>query len=254
MADTMTRTLRTALTHIGLSEKSAAIYLGLLSLGEATASEIAKRSGLKRTTVYNIIPELLAQGAIRTALRRGRRVYFVEDTRHLREAFEHKLALVDGLLPELAKLHRVLGNRTKVFAFEGERGVRDFFLDTIRHTNRGETIREIVGPHAFYSSLPQDLIASYVPQRVKKGIHIRIIASRSAISSQLAQRAGSELRQIRFTAHEAPGFRAASLIYGNRVGYISLQDDFAGVSLESETIAAMQRDIFDALWEKLPSR
>ena len=254
IVDTMSALLRTALTNLGFSEKTAAVYLALLDLGQASASEIAQRARLKRTTAYNILPELISQGLVRSVLNRGRREYFIEDTAEVGRLFEEKLAFAHTILPELSKAHRASQHRTRLIPYDGEQGVRDFFNDSLRLSKRGDVIREIIGPHAFYETLPNDVAQSFVPERVKRGIHIRIIASPSDASAALARKATAELRQIRFAEKGTPGFHAATLLYGNRVAYISLEQGFVGVCIENETIASQQRDIFDTLWERLPRK
>lgn len=250
----MTAKLKTAFANLGFSDKTAAVYLALLDLGQASASEIAQRARLKRTTAYNILPELIAQGLVRSTLNQGRREYFIEDTAEVCRLFEEKLTLAHTLLPELSKAHRASQHRTRLIPYEGEQGVRDFFNDSLRLSKRGDVIREIIGPQQFYETLPKDIAESFVPERIKRGIHIRIIASPSDTSAALARRATAELRQIRFADKDTAGFHAATLLYGNRVAYISLEQGFVGVCIENETIARMQRDIFDTLWDKLPRK
>ena len=48
------------LKNLGLSEKAAQVYLASLELGEAPVQKLAERAGLKRTTVYYVLEELVA--------------------------------------------------------------------------------------------------------------------------------------------------------------------------------------------------
>ena len=50
------------LTNLGLSEKSAQVYVAALSLGTSSVQTLAKKSGLKRPTAYSYIEELLQEG------------------------------------------------------------------------------------------------------------------------------------------------------------------------------------------------
>ncbi len=66
IVDTSKTELRRRLIEdMGFSDKKAETYLCLLKMGEVTASQIAKNAGIKRTTVYNILPELLHDGLIK---------------------------------------------------------------------------------------------------------------------------------------------------------------------------------------------
>ena len=52
------------LVSLGINEKSARIFLAALSLGTATAQNIANGAGLKRPTAYLHLQELLKMGLI----------------------------------------------------------------------------------------------------------------------------------------------------------------------------------------------
>jgi sugar-specific transcriptional regulator TrmB len=43
--------------NMGFSDKAAKVYLAALELGESTVQTLAKKSGLKRTTIYYVLTE-----------------------------------------------------------------------------------------------------------------------------------------------------------------------------------------------------
>ena len=65
--------------NLGFSEKKAKVFLALLQLGETNVLAIAQKAKLKRTTVYNILPELINEGLVASASTKGRKRYFVTD-------------------------------------------------------------------------------------------------------------------------------------------------------------------------------
>jgi len=56
--------LNKELEKIGLSKKEAKVYLACLELSEATIGQISKKSGVKRTTVYDIVESLKEKSLI----------------------------------------------------------------------------------------------------------------------------------------------------------------------------------------------
>jgi sugar-specific transcriptional regulator TrmB len=54
----MDTSLLITLQEYGLSEKEAKVYLTILELGTNIASTIARRSEIKRVTVYTILDDL----------------------------------------------------------------------------------------------------------------------------------------------------------------------------------------------------
>jgi sugar-specific transcriptional regulator TrmB len=52
------------LLQLGLSEKEAAVYLALLSLGKGTVTSITRKAGINRTTGYDILNALATKGIV----------------------------------------------------------------------------------------------------------------------------------------------------------------------------------------------
>ena len=52
-------------TVVGFTEKEAKVYLTLLRIGKIQIHEIAHHTGIKRTTLYTLIPELQKKGFVK---------------------------------------------------------------------------------------------------------------------------------------------------------------------------------------------
>lgn len=243
--------LRDNLEKYGLSSKAAQIYLALLSMGAGSVIDIAKKTKLKRTSVYNILPDLIQRGFIKTAVQQKRRIFYIEDVRQLAHSLEEKQTLIQEMLPELRAMHNVLPYKPKITFYEGESGAREFFQDTLESTPVGGMIREMIGPQAFYTSLPEGFASQYIPERVKRKIQIRTIASPSTIAKQMHAKDAKELREIRFVPNLDTDFYAGMEIYANKVGFISFRENFMGVIIESKDVHALQSAAFDSLWKTL---
>ena len=59
------------LRKLGLKEKEVSVYLAALELGFSSVQNIAKKAGLSRPTVYEIIKELIAKGLMKEVKRQG---------------------------------------------------------------------------------------------------------------------------------------------------------------------------------------
>ena len=71
--------LQTAIQQLGFSQKEAAVYLAGLELGQATAYQIAKRSGLKKPTAYVILDRLIERSAVRKVAAQKHMQYSASD-------------------------------------------------------------------------------------------------------------------------------------------------------------------------------
>lgn len=76
--------LNLELRKLGLKEKEVSVYLAALELGFDSVQNIAKRTGLSRPTVYEIIKALTGKGLMREIKRqgtiRGERTYFAAES------------------------------------------------------------------------------------------------------------------------------------------------------------------------------
>lgn len=78
------------LQALGLSGKEAKIYLAVLELGEASIVALVKKSGIKRTTAYDVIGSLQEKGLVTLTKNKKSVRYLAEDPRVLEHRIEEK--------------------------------------------------------------------------------------------------------------------------------------------------------------------
>ena len=245
------KTLGNSLEYLGFKPKEAEIYLALLELGEASIIQIAKKAGIKLTTVYNILRDFVNRGLITSAVRKTRKVYFIEDPRSLKSDLREKENAIDKLMPELLAIQNILPSKPRITFYEGVGGMKELYQDTLNSLKEGDTILSYTGLSDFSKLMPQEYNEYYIKERVKKKIRIKIIASPSPTAEEWQKSAGSELREIRIV-HDMPfRFDADTEIYANKVALISYRENFLGVIIESKEISQMQRSAFELMWNLL---
>lgn len=247
------KTPQKILQHIaGLDEKEAAIYVALLELGEGSVAEIAQKAGLKRTTVYNLVPDLIETSLIQTLLKKGKRKYFVEDVRTLETNLKEKETRLAQVLPELQAMHNIFPFKPKITYFEGASGLKEMYLDTLRSCQPGDEILSIMGMHDIYKYFDRDFANTYIKERAKKKIRLRMISSRSEEAIETIKINKEALRETKFIDNYPSQFQSDMEIYGNKVALISFSENQMGVIIESKQIHEMHRSTFEILWRALP--
>lgn len=242
---------KSSLEYIGFKPKEAQIYLALLELGEASVVQIAKKTGIKRTTVYNILPDFINRGLITSAVRKKRKFYFVEDPRSLKNDLKERESVIDKLMPELLAIQNILPSKPRITFYEGVGGMKDLYQDTFESCKAGDTILSYTGLSDFLKLMPQEYNEYYIKERVQKRIRIRIIASRSPTAEGWQKTAVQDLREIRIVDDMPFRFDADMEIYANKVALISYRENFLGVIIESKEINQMQRAAFELMWKLL---
>ena len=244
-------TIENNLQKIGFSDKKARIYLAILELGETSAIAIAKKTNLKRTSIYNILPELLREGLIKSTISKKRRIFFVEDLRPLQVGLSEKLNFVEKIIPELQAVHNLISYKPKITFYEGSGGMKDLYQDTLKNVIDGGVILSFTGLSKIYEYVPRDFAEAYFAERVKKKIRVKVIAPVSDIAQEWQKNALKDLREMKIINNTQFQFKADMEIYANKVALISYKEDFLGVIIESQEINQMMKAAFGIMWDAL---
>jgi len=81
------------LKEAGFEEKEAEIYLAVLELGKATVSDISRKSGIKRTTIYEYLDKLTSESLLYKTIRKKRIFYAAENPDKLVKILEKRKSL-----------------------------------------------------------------------------------------------------------------------------------------------------------------
>lgn len=234
--------------YLSFSEKEAGIYLTLLEAGEVTATDLAKRCNLKRTTLYNILPEMQRRGFIKVTKNKGRKYYFIEDVRNLEKILEEKMEAVHKMIPELEKYHNVSRLKPKIVLYEGVVGMKKFYQDIISSVSSGEEILTYIGLKNFYDFVPKEILEKYVGERIKKKVVNKIITHDDDVAKEWEKSAQNELRKIKIIKNKKEMFSGDIKIFSKKVAFLSYDEDFFGVIIESKSINNMLKSLFYIAW------
>lgn len=247
----MSMNTENTLQTIGFSKKKARIYLAILELGEASVIEIGKKAGLKRTTVYNILPELITEGLVKKSVKNKKRFFFIEDPTLLKINLEEKISAIEKSLPELKAMQTIIPYKPLITFYEGLGGAKDLYRDTLDSLSAGDTILSFTGLTDFYELMPKDFSQWYIKERVKRKIRIKIITPKSKAAEEWQKNAAKELREIKIVNNADFKFNGDTEIYGNKIALISYKENFIGVIIESKEISQMQKAAFQLIWDSL---
>lgn len=249
--------LKSLLKDLNFSEKEIAVYLALLEIGSGKAIELAKKTGLNRTTVYDLLESLMSKGLI-SKYKKGSNTFFnvLEPNRLLtyldrekeekNKIIERQKKKVSELLPELVSLQNIFTAKPRVQFFEGEKGMREAYEDTL--TSR-EMILAYANVQTVHEGLP-NFFPEYYKRRAKKKIFIRAIFPRNKLSIERSKINQEEMRQTKFLPQENMTFSPEINIYNNKMLVASWKEKMA-IIIESKELADLQKLTFNMLWDRL---
>lgn len=237
------------LQQLGLSEKEARVYLAALELGPENIQALTKKSGIKRSTVYEMIKNLKAMGLMSETTKGKRKLFIAAEPENLKKNLIQKERLLAEILPELKSISNIGFNKPKIMFFEGKDGLKEIYWDTLKVKNKMEfwisPIRDIA------ETVGEDFLIKYIDERVKKGIWIKSlhISSKKVPTYKYLDPATYErtLRKVRFSPPEIDIANTIA-VYDNKVAVMSSKKEGFGFIIESADYTNTMKVFYELLW------
>ena len=234
------------LTALGLNEKSAKVYLAGLVLGTTTVQDLARKSGLKRPTVYLYLDQLVGQGLFEHISIGKKKFYRAVEPEVLEERLKHSLEHLRRELPGLAALRADTMGRPQVQVFEGEEGIRQAYREMKKaHSLRvWSNIGQVYGPF-------HDTNMEIAEACKENGVNVREIIADTKESRRYARLVAKVIGPS-YVARTATveGLENDTIVYDNVVALFRLHGfNLSVVRIEDPTIADTMRAMFDMAWK-----
>lgn len=234
--------IKDKLQELGFSEKEVEVYLALLEMGSAIASDIAKKTKLNRSTTYVILESLEKRGLISVTDRRGATLYnstppeqLIQYLEGMAKRYTSLAADTKKLLPQLKSSRRESAPTPRVQLFEGSEGVKTVYEDTLA------SLEEMRVYASFENSaqMPKAAASKRIPS--KSNLNVETIFLNTSKD------------QARVSSSKEQGGRTFEInIYDEKVVFISTTENFALV-VESGGLAGALRKALTASSQELKS-
>jgi sugar-specific transcriptional regulator TrmB len=235
------------LKKLGLNEKESRIYLALLESGAMLPQHIARATGIKRSTLYELFPEMIGRGFVIELKQGGRRLLSAVSPKVLFDEYELRFKEVKNGLEELTAIYRMQGYRPKVDYYEGFEGIKRLYRKTLEDKSE---IKNYVQVSRNNEQVINWLMESYVPSRVRKRIAVRAIVPSESESDKYMPAGPRYLREVKKVSWKQFPFRIEAMIQGNKLYFATYEKGgpLVGIIIESRQIAETQSALFDLAW------
>jgi sugar-specific transcriptional regulator TrmB len=234
--------LQGMLQRIGLSAVESKIYVVLLRTGKARAGEIAKITGLNRTSTYNGLKGLLEKGLAAYVVEANRKMFSAMEPRRLVGFTKEKEEQALEVSHELMKVYKVPEEKHNVTLYYGKRGIKTMFLDMLKE---GKTNDVLDWGNQLKERMPE-FEKFLIKQFEKRRIHVRHVAKHGIDVTP------SKTTELRFLPTKSTS-NVTTNIYGRKTAIIVWSDPPEGVIIENRTTADTYRDIFEIVWKAAKS-
>lgn len=246
--------------HLGLSEKQATLYRLLLENGASRPAALAQKSGIKRSTVYALLKDLAQHGLVKQ-FEKGNIIFFRPETPYkLHEMIEAKTRdagiakeLGEDVVAGLTGQWKAAVGRPVVRHFEGREGVVRVLEDI--YSPGKKDIVGCVGLEHPDEELYGDIIARFMPLRIRRKIFTRALNSDSPRARALKKQDAKHLREIFLSDPTRYPLPAEIDVYAERIALLSFdRKDFTGLIIENQAFAITIRSVFTLLFDLLHAK
>lgn len=233
------------LQELGLSEKEAQIYLALLQVDNESIQDLAKRTGINRTTVYPVLETLEKKGLV-SEMQVGKKTHYEAAAPERLETFverqktvlEERSERLKDIIPQIKGIQREKGERPVIKFFDGRDGVisayEEFYNFDDSESKEG------------YFILNSDLLAKVFTQkefekfrnmRKDKNINAHVVYNREAGEHKFEIASDQRLIQKEFYISCDIG------IVDDKVIIATLGENISSVLLRSKDVAETFRNL-----------
>src|SRR3989344_6965152 len=225
------------LREIGLQGGEITVYLSLLKLNEATATQITQNTGLHRSNIYDIIEKLINKGLASFIIKNNVKYFRASSPTKILDYIKEKEVKISQIIPSLIEISKGKVEDIKVEIYKGKEGIKTILSDIIK-----EGKDYLLFGHLKF----EEILPIYVKQFVK-------LIDKKKITEKAILEKGAEI--IPAKHHKYKNilkeylFPNATIVYGNKVAVFIWQDPYYIILIENKDVASSYKTHFNLLWK-----
>lgn len=231
---------------LGLSDHEARVYMQALALGPTTALDIARKSGIHRTTVYAVINTLKFKGLVHEEAY-GLKTKFVADSpEKLELALERKRSELRDALPQLMSIYNTAGTDSSFKIYDGLEAVKSVYSSVLKDLKPHDEYCAVTN-HGPWVDLDRDFFVSFLESRAKLPVTNRILLqdTERGLESKKLERNFNE--RIRILPKNVT-LNTNLVITPRLIMMHALQEPISAVVLTDRSYIKMQKEFFEVMW------
>jgi len=242
------KSIKPLLKRVGLDDKETEIYLALLSLKTAGASDIAKLAKQSRSHTYLILRDLEKKGLVSEIQQNGLLQFIAEPPQRIisylkdREIEYRELqSLVEGALPVLSSLTTSYVGTPRITVLKGLEGMKQVYRDILT--------QKFVGIYNAQASL-DTFGDNIVTMLFGKGAKLRgrdLVVGNEGAKQYLKDLPPDSDYSVRILP-KGVSFDTDTIVYGDTVTLFAFDDERTIIRIENKKIADTFRAWFEVMW------
>jgi len=239
---------------LGLKPEHADIYLANLNWGETSITNIARKSGIPRTSIYSLLPELIESGLITQTVKQGSTLYKAADPEQLLDLLEQQKLRLDQSITQLSTtmdqlkaLQKKATPKPSIQYLDGPEGIKKAYSMTL---SANEIDIQCFSDN-YMNIVSEEFFNNYFDEFHSSQIKSREILSNSDADKEYAKRRGNKFHRMAHTDNVADS-ETDFWVYNHTVCFVSFNEkEPYALLIEDEDIAKCMKSIFQNAWENL---
>ncbi|MCK5290107.1 MAG: winged helix-turn-helix transcriptional regulator [Candidatus Aenigmarchaeota archaeon] len=228
------------LKKAGLSGNESKIYLELLKRGSISASSLAKKMGMDRTLVYQILNNLIDKGLVNYINKENRRYYEATSPDCLLAGIKERENIVMSVIPDLKKIERQVDVEQKINIYEGKNGIRLLMEDVMQSAD----VCVFGASGKSFDIIPYDM-PSLIRKSLKTDMKVRMITDKEFKGHSMTKLPNISVRYL-----EEVKSPATTTIYGDTVAINVSTDKPIVIFIKNRDVSESYKNYFEFLWKK----
>lgn len=236
------------LRELDFSPNEVRVYLALTELGEALASQAAKKANLPRTTVISILNNFTERGFVSVHRYRGASYYWVESPKIVRDLFANKVRIAEELDVLLSGLYRSDTHFPSAEVYDSRKSVKNFIEKTLVALKKNSIIYTIDSPQLgnYSKVLSDEYQRVLIGLKRKRRVTTRTLVPHGTFKSIHPRKLREQIIEIR-ELPEGLAFQASLWLIKDTAVFFSGRPPFA-VAVRHELIVSSMKGLFEYLW------
>ena len=232
--------IKSVLKDFGLTENEAEVYLILLRLGSASASDILAKTDIHRINLYDILERLQEKGLVSYVIMGKRKHYEATDPKKILEIEEERRNKVKGIISELESQRQLNKSPQEATIYKDKKGIKNIIAEI---TKSKTEVYLFASGWGFKEYFPDYFEIWYSHLKLNK------VKVKHLISSKFK---GKKMVPESFKYRYLPSefvFPSTTVVYEDKVLLIMWSKQLIAILIRGKEISDSYKKFFEILWK-----
>lgn len=244
--------LMAQLQQVWLQEKEAQVYICIYSLWSAWASLIAKRTGIKRVTIYALLKSMEQKWVVMCLQRAGVNIYSVKDPEYLLEQKQRVLDTFAANMSLFVWLQKRWAQAPRIEYVQWIKGIQSMY-DAILSSKT--PLYAFLSDDDIEPVLQTYLNQTFIKKRREKKLSAHVLVSDTQLNQSYKQHIWTHdpYTVVKFVEKNLTGLSGEIILYNEvSVAYaLYSPEELMGYTIHSPQLYASMKSLFTCIWSLL---